>query len=206
MPIPPLWLLIAGCYLAHSGNHDLVYQLDKEVIALRQRIKHLEAAQESCGEDHGPSPIYAELVQIMPQSQAQVSREGAVTIVTIPVSGLFPSGKLRLRSESGMVLDLLATALNLHPDAPVTVMGFGDDSPVTGSMRRYYPSNWEIAGMRAAAVVRTLIDSYEVDPYRLTVASRGPLDPVAENDTPEGRADNRRIVIRIYPAPSEETL
>jgi len=45
-----------------------------------------------------------------------------------------------------------------------------------------------------------------VDPYRLTVASRGPLDPVAENDTPEGRADNRRIVIRIYPAPSEETL
>jgi chemotaxis protein MotB len=101
-----------------------------------------------------------------------------------------------------MLLDLLATALNLHPDQPVQVVGYSDDSPVGGSLRRYYPSNWELAAVRAGAVAGELMRKFQVDPARFMIASRGPLEPVAENDTPEGRDANRRIVFLILPPPA----
>jgi flagellar motor protein MotB len=192
-------LLFIGCPPKHGDNSDLVYQLDSEVIALKQKVAWLEESAANCGQASGPAPIYAELIQIMPSSEVQVGRQGAVTMVEIPVSSLFPSGSFRIRAESAMVLDLLATALNLHPTSPIEVVGYTDDSPLRGSLQRTYFSNWELSAMRAGAVARELMDSYQVAPERVTIAGRGPVDPVADNDTPEGRDRNRRIVIRILP-------
>jgi flagellar motor protein MotB len=192
-------LLLFACPPKRGDNSALVYQLDSEVIALKQKIAWLEESQASCGSGSGPAPIYAELVQIMPASEAKVSREGAVTIVEIPVSALFASGSFRIRSESVMVLDLLATAINLHPTSPIEVVGYTDDSPLRGSLQRYYFSNWELSAMRAGAVARELMDSYQVAPERITIAGRGPMTPIADNDTPEGRDTNRRIQVRILP-------
>jgi len=193
-------LLLAGCPHRRC-DEDLVYQLDREVIALKERNAWLEQHQGNAVGGDRPAPIFAELVQILPADQATVSRQGAITVVSIPVSGLFAPGSLAVRAESTMVLDMLATALNLHPEQPVQIVGYSDDSPVGGSLRRYYPSNWELAAMRAGAVGAELINRYHVAPERLMVASRGPMEPVADNDTPEGRDANRRIVVRILPAP-----
>jgi len=194
-----LLALLAGCFGKRPGNGDLVYQLDREVIALKQKLDWLEQRQGDCGDGGQPAAIYAELVQIIPETEARVERQGSITLVTIQVSRLFASGSLRLRRESTMVLDLVSTALNLHGDAPVQIVGYTDDTPVGGSMRRYYATNWELSAVRAAAVGRELIDAYMVDPARITVSGRGPMEPVADNDTPEGRDANRRIVIRILP-------
>jgi chemotaxis protein MotB len=199
MSVPLLILLLAGCPPKHGGNDDLVYRLDSEVIALKQKLAYLEQHQAACGEGGGPAPIYAELIQIIPSSEATVTRDGGTTMVSIPVSSLFASGSFRLRSETTMVLDLVATALNLHPTSPVQVIGYTDDSPLRGSLARYYFSNWELSAMRAGAVARELMESYEVAPERVTICGRGPSSPVADNDTPEGRDANRRIVIRILP-------
>jgi flagellar motor protein MotB len=206
MGLSLLLLLLLGCPPKHGGNQDLVYQLDSEVIALKQKIAWMEQHQAACGSGNQPAPIYAELIQIMPASEAAVTREGAVTLVSIPVSSLFANGSFRVRSEATMLLDLLSTALNLHPKSPVEIVGYTDDIPVRGSLARTYFSNWELSAMRAGAVARELMSTYQVAPERLTIAGRGPMTPVADNDTPEGRDANRRIVIRILPpaAPGED--
>ncbi len=199
MGIPTLFFLLAGCLPKHGGQDALVYQLDSEVIALKQKVAWLEESQAACGSVSGPAPIYAELIQILPSAEVTVTRDGSSTLVAIPVSSLFANGSFRLRSEATMVLDLLATAMNLHPTSPIEIVGYTDDSPLRGSLARYYFSNWELSAVRAGAVARELIQSYQVAPERLTVAGRGPMSPVADNDTPEGRDANRRIVIRILP-------
>lgn len=66
-----------------------------------------------------------------------------------------------------------------------------------------YPTNWELAGARAASVVRLFAES-GLPAARLLAASLADTRPVATNDTPEGRARNRRIEIRLRPVVIEE--
>ena len=65
-------------------------------------------------------------------------------------------------------------------------------------MQAQFPSNWEVAGARAASVVR-LMQAEGVPPAQLVAVSRGENQPIASNDTAEGRAQNRRIDVRIRP-------
>ena len=187
-------VIVSGCPLKKEPS-NLVYQLDKEVIALKQQVAYLES-KSNCG-DNTPSEIYSELVQIIPESQAVVRRDGSAAEIEILVGTIFPSGSLRIRKEVGMTLDLMATALNLHPKDKIIVIGYSDNTPVGRGTRGCYASNWELSAVRAAAVARALIDEYQVDPRRVTVSARGAMEPVADNDTPSGRASNRRIVIRV---------
>ena len=73
------------------------------------------------------------------------------------------------------------------------VEGFTDDRPIQSDQ---YPSNWELSASRAAAVVR-LLDAEGVDPQRMAAVGYGQFQPVARNDTAEGRRRNRRVVLLI---------
>lgn len=192
-------LLLAGCPLFPAQNDNLVRQLDSEIIALKVKLAYLESTGAGCGATAEPSPIYAELVQVFSGSDVVVEREGSATRVIIPMADLFSSAtSIRIRSEAAMTMDLLATALNLHSDMLITVEGHADEQAVS-SIKKAYPTAWEFAAIRAVAVARELTDKYKVAPARITVASRGSAAPVAENDTPEGRSDNRRIVLTLRP-------
>lgn len=110
---------------------------------------------------------------------------------------LFPIGSATLSPGGDEVLLTVAervAALGYR----VEVMGYTDDRPIQGSLAQRYPSNWELAGARAASVVRVL-ESGGVDPARLAAVSFGPNRPRASNETAEGRARNRRIEIRLLP-------
>jgi chemotaxis protein MotB len=110
---------------------------------------------------------------------------------------LFPSGSVSLQSSGEAVLRKVSTRLRTVTHR-VEVQGHSDDVPLSRSLARRYGSNWELAAARASQVVR-LFESEGVEPARLTVVSFGPWAPVADNDTPEGRALNRRIEIRLIP-------
>jgi chemotaxis protein MotB len=60
-----------------------------------------------------------------------------------------------------------------------------------------FPSNWELSYARALAVGRELTEGHGVPSTRFTIAGRGDLDPLTGNDTPEGRATNRRVVAHL---------
>lgn len=194
---PLLFLgLIACAHVQHDDSNRLAFQLNSEVLALRVRLQECQARSGTCLEGDAPAPVFAELTQVLRGTDVKVTRKGSTTELTIPNTLLF-ANTMRVREESGMVMDLISTALNLHPEYGIVVEGHTDDAPVPSSLQRAYPTNWEYGSARAAAVARKLVSEYKVDPARITIASRAHMDAVAENDTPEGRASNRRIVIRL---------
>jgi chemotaxis protein MotB len=112
---------------------------------------------------------------------------------------LFPSGSAQVEAEGAELLGKVAHRLLELPHR-IQVQGHTDGVPISGRLAERYPSNWELAGARAASVVRILTDR-GVPPQRLSAVSLADTQPVAPNDTPEGRAANRRIEIRLVPAP-----
>jgi chemotaxis protein MotB len=110
---------------------------------------------------------------------------------------LFPSGSARLNAEGRDVLVSVAKRLAELPYR-IDVEGHTDNAGIRGKLTERYPSNWELAAARASSVVRLFL-GVGIDGTRLTAVSNGEYRPVAPNDTPEGRALNRRIEIRLLP-------
>jgi chemotaxis protein MotB len=110
---------------------------------------------------------------------------------------LFPSGSARLSRRGVEVLETVAARF-ADSTYSIAVEGHTDDLPISGALQKRYPSNWELAGARAASVVRLFAEG-GVAGARLTAVSRGSTHPAADNSTSEGRARNRRIEILLRP-------
>lgn len=110
---------------------------------------------------------------------------------------LFPSGSATLNDSGKQVIKKVSAKLKDIPHQ-VIVAGFTDNIPIRGTLTKIFPTNWELAGARAASVVR-LLESEGVDSNKLTAVSYGENQPVESNDTAEGRSQNRRIEIRLRP-------
>ena len=190
--------LAVGC-AASAGNKDsLIYSLDREIIALRTQNDQLQGRLQTCSTQAGAPPsIYAELVQILPDLGVAVLRDRDKVVLRMHSDTLFATDSLRLRSESDPVLDLLATALRLHPDVQVEIVGHTDHQSVRGRLARAYPTRWELGAAQAISVLRALTEEWGVSPHRLSIGTRAEWEPIAESDTPEGRAENRRIEITL---------
>lgn len=104
---------------------------------------------------------------------------------------LFASGSATLGKEGKEALDKVADAFKGLKGKVIRVEGHTDNVPTGGGA---YPTNWELSSARAIAVVRYLQDK-GVDPTLLAAAGYAQFQPVASNDTPEGRSQNRRIEI-----------
>jgi chemotaxis protein MotB len=126
----------------------------------------------------------------------QVDVRGGKVHVSISDNMLFSSGSSRLNSASAGVLDKVSRVLNDHENISVIVEGHTDNVPVNSANIK---DNWELSTMRAASVVRQLVNDFGVDPYRLTAAGRADNDPRGDNSTAQGRAMNRRTEIVITP-------
>lgn len=121
------------------------------------------------------------------------------TVVMINVSDklLFRSGSHRVSRDAYPLLEKLAEVINSEPSMEVMVEGHTDSQTmVEGS---YIQDNWELSVRRSTAIVRLLQDRFGVDPEKLIAAGRSSYKPVAENDTRENRALNRRTRIVILP-------
>ncbi len=112
---------------------------------------------------------------------------------------LFGSGSVRVKKKGREVLLKLADSLKDAKDQNIVVEGHTDDVPISKSLQAKFPSNWELSTARAAAVVRFLRGKAGVEPERLTACGYGSYQPVASNETEEGRRQNRRIEIILAP-------
>ena len=117
--------------------------------------------------------------------------------LNLPEGILFDSGSAEVKKTGEIVLHKMAKELWDVPYQTI-VVGFTDNVPVSKRLAEKFPSNWDLAAARATNVVRLLEDS-GVLKERLVVVSAGENQPVASNDTAEGRAQNRRIEIRLRP-------
>lgn len=116
-------------------------------------------------------------------------------VVELASDVLFGSGSANLSRDGRAAIAEVAQLLASIPDRKFQVEGHTDNVPIATAQ---YPSNWELASARALTVVKTMVDA-GMDPARISAASFGDSKPAHPNDTPEGRASNRRIEIVVVP-------
>jgi len=110
---------------------------------------------------------------------------------------LYREGAVELSPKGRGALDKVAPQFAAET-YEIDVVGNTDNLPIGPELAGRYPTNWELAGERAAIVVRYLQEQ-GVDPTRMRAISAGQYHPVDSNDTPEGRARNRRTEILLRP-------
>jgi chemotaxis protein MotB len=116
-------------------------------------------------------------------------------VVELSENILFDSGKSELKKEGTAALQEVAGVLSSIPDREFQIAGHTDNVPIKSAK---FPSNWGLSTARAVTVARSLA-SQGVPANRLSAAGYAESQPVASNDTPEGRAQNRRIEIVLMP-------
>jgi chemotaxis protein MotB len=112
----------------------------------------------------------------------------------------FDSGQAVLKPPAVSMLDKLADVLRAEKTHPIVVEGHTDSQPIATSQ---YPSNWELSGARASAVIRSFVTE-GVSRGRVSGALYGAENPTASNATPTGRSRNRRvdvILTRLHQEP-----
>jgi len=174
-------------------------QLEREVGACALRLLQAEAA--ACAASGGPPAHYKELMQAFSGTRVEVDRDGESVVLTFPIDELFSADALTLRAEAQLLVDLLATALRLHPELQALIVGHLHDGALPRALTRAHPHPVGLSAAYALALSETLSGGFGVELPRLTVAGAGPHRPRVSNDTPEGRALNHRVVVVLGPAP-----
>ena len=114
-------------------------------------------------------------------------------IISLREIAFFDSGSAHLRAGSMLTFTRIAKILNQHTYR-IRIEGHTDDRPIHNPQ---FASNWELSTARATELVRLLITQYGYSPARLAAAGYAQYHPIASNDVPEGRAQNRRVDIVV---------
>jgi chemotaxis protein MotB len=223
-------VLLTGC--VSQGNYDAVVkerdELAKQNRALQTNMKltrnekesvkqELEATStalaittEELAETKVEAVTSAVLYENLTKQLALELQSQQITIeqmqsgvnVNLPEGILFDSGSSEVKKTGEIVLHKVAKELWDVPYQTI-VGGFTDNVPISQRLVEKFPSNWDLAAARATNVVRMLEES-GVPKERLVAVSFGENQPVASNDSTEGRAQNRRIEIRLRPVIIEQ--
>lgn len=188
---------------ALTGQND---ELTKQVATLSEdngKLKDdLARVSRKTQEVEKASNTYQQLLKEMKGEIA----EGQITIkelkgkLTMDVVDkiLFASGEAKVKKEGLAVLGRVVEILKTVKDKNIRVEGHTDNVKITSRLARIYPTNWELSAARAINVSKYLQEQ-GIDPTILSATAFGEYQPVADNDTPEGRAKNRRIAIILLP-------
>lgn len=120
-----------------------------------------------------------------------------VVYISLADNMLFRSGSYEISPKAMDILSKIAKIIKDYKNYSVLVEGNTDNVPISRTNIR---NNWDLSALRASSVVQVLQDKFDVDPSRLTAGGRGEYNPIATNDTPQGRQLNRRTQIIITPS------
>jgi chemotaxis protein MotB len=133
--------------------------------------------------------------------RAQIEQLQNLVRLTLASGILFPEGGWELSDSGKATLAKVAPTLATLTGQRIVVKGFTDNLPIGPSLRERFPSNIELSKARADAVA-DFLKAQGVSAGLITTAGLGQTHPVASNDSPEGRAKNRRVEIDIVEAPA----
>jgi outer membrane protein OmpA-like peptidoglycan-associated protein len=155
-------------------------QLEREVSSLQQQLAAQQAASDRAARE-----------------RVGFRQKGGNLVITL--SGVaFETGSHELSAEAKTRLDVVIQTVRQNPARSLTIAGYTDD---TGRAN----TNRELSQKRANAV-EAYLESQGVAPSRITTVGRGESNPIASNDTTEGRAENRRVEITLERAEPSERL
>jgi chemotaxis protein MotB len=168
--------------------------MQQQVGSLEQQKAALLAASQQRQQQY--DALVKDLSKEVEKGQLQVRQYKDMLTVDLAEQIFFDSGRATLKAGGKDVLKKVGEALKGYENKIIRVVGYTDNVPVAKSLQSTYPTNWELSVARATNVVRYLQD-VGVPPERMVASGRGEYDPVATNDTPEGRQKNRRIEIML---------
>lgn len=181
---------------AGQGNVNISKLVD-EIKASNQYIQHLVNAKNKS--DSLNMLLTNNLTRSLSRDELRdvdVQVLKGVVYISLSDNMLYRSGSYEISQRAGDILAKIAKIIKDYKDYEVLVEGNTDNVPIS---RENIRNNWDLSALRASSVVQTLQNHYGVDPKRLTAGGRGEYNPVADNDTEQGRARNRRTQIIVTP-------
>ncbi|TCO75392.1 MotB family protein [Chromatocurvus halotolerans] len=166
---------------------------------LEQKVATLE--QETAADAQRLRALFADEIA---NENIDIESEGRFITIRIRENGSFPSGSASLTDGFLPVISKLRSAMAEIP-GKVAIEGHTDNVPISGGP---FPTNWALSAGRALSLTHELLREPNLEDRRMMVVGYADTQPLAGNDTAEGRARNRRveIVIRQALAESEEYL
>ncbi len=180
-----LSLSLAGCtFIFQKGRRS---DLEK-IESLSQQLGELESAKKLLEEQLG---------QEIKDKQVKLEMMEKGLVITFLTDILFDSGKAKIKPDLCPALDKVVKVLKENvPNLNVGVEGHTDNQPIKHSG---WKSNWELSTARALSVLHYLVDKNGIAPERVSAIGYGEYQPVAANETKDGRQMNRRVEIVILP-------
>ena len=214
-----------GVTIKEHGDYQAVLDDSKVIVVEKKDVQSQDSNQEAMQvggteseKEMAAAVVKAEAVEQAKQEQAisdikrsieQMDMRDMAEIqsgkngIRIRVKGalLFDPGEAFLKTTAKPFMDDLVTVLKKF-DYYILVEGHTDSIPISTER---FPSNWELSGARASAVLRHLVDS-NIDPRRLTSVGLADNFPLASNTNSEGRAKNRRVEFVMTRDPSRPEI
>lgn len=166
----------------------------QQILALEQQKESLITTSQQTQQQY--QSLVQGLAKEVEKGQIQVRQYQNMLSVDLAEQIFFDSGSAVLKAGGKEVLKKVGAALKGYEDKIIRVVGHTDNVPLAKSLRETFPSNWELSVARSTTVVRFL-QEVGVPPERMIPSGRGEYDPVAPNDSAEGRKKNRRIEIML---------
>ncbi len=186
--------------IAEQENADLTEQKDAMYSLVKDYQKDLETTKtQSDKAREQQQDFITSLRSQLESDQVKIEELENRVAVRLDERLLFDSGKSHIKASGFKVLDKIGAVLKKISDKHIQVEGHTDNVKIGPSLRRRYPTNWELSVARATSVARYLIDAVKISPERISSAGYGQFQPIADNKTPEGRQANRRVEFALVP-------
>ena len=171
-------------------------RLAAELAAAKQRIADLEGEldQSKGSLAKAERDLLKALRPEVSKGTVSVNHSGDALTVNLASHLLFDSGADQLKAGGADALRRVGGVLKDFPEKAVHVAGYTDNVAIKGALKKKFPSNQELSDARAGSAAQALRDG---GVSNLTAAGHGESDPVASNNTPAGRAKNRRVEVVI---------
>ena len=178
----------------NASQQQMSSAMQQQVGSLEQQTAALLAASQQRQQQY--DALVQGLSKEVEQGQLQVRQYQNMLAVDLAEQIFFDSGRATLKAGGKEVLQKVGEALKGYDNKIIRVVGHTDTVPLAKSLQGTFPTNWELSVARAPNVVRFLLE-VGIPPERMVPSGRAEYDPVAPNDTPEGRKKNRRIEIML---------
>ncbi|MFQ5636091.1 MAG: OmpA family protein, partial [Gammaproteobacteria bacterium] len=208
---PPVRAMIAYIGDHRSSSHELGQQIadrDAEIVALQEEVTELQERLGGAASEQqylqrrlmAQENLRRKVKQIegtFERQEAEVFRDA--NEIYIRLVGLsFDSGSADIGADNFLLLTKVEDAIDVFPNSRVIIEGHTDSHGADDS-------NLALSEQRAASVRKYLLVQRGVSPKQVEAVGYGEMRPVANNETPQGRARNRRIDVRIVPESSKVT-
>jgi len=141
----------------------------------------------------GPSTALDAIRQDLEKTHLDVRVDSRGMVVSLPQALLFQAGEDKINTDALPTVQAIGDVLSKIPNN-VSLVGHTDATPIHN---RRFANNWELAAARGVRLLELLSSRYGIAESRLSVESFGSYDPRSSNDTPDGRASNRRVEIVV---------